>query len=138
MKHSLRKIRNRLTWVALLAVQLAASSQPMQRLEEGAGNRSVVIRMTDDMKFIPENPTIAVGDTVIWVNEGSLPHTTTDKPGMAAVAEHNVLPAGADPWDSGLLSKGEKYSQVFTVRGAYTYLCIFHEAAGMIGRLTVK
>ncbi len=103
-----------------------------------AQNRTVVIRMTDDMKFIPEHPTVAAGDTLVWFNEGAMLHTTTDKPGTAAVNEHNVLPDGAEAWDSGLLNGGERFSVVLTVPGEYTYLCYLHEAAGMIGRITVE
>lgn len=102
------------------------------------GNRTAVIRMTDDPAFVPARVTVAVGDTVVWVNAGSLPHTATDRPGSAAFPEHNVLPPGAPPWDSGVLDSGETFRKVFTVPGEYTYLCIFHEAGGMIGRLTVR
>lgn len=97
----------------------------------------VVIRMTDAMRFEPEHPTIAAGDTVVWINEGQMPHTATDKPGLAGVPEHNVLPDGAEPWDSGLLDPGQSYRQVVTTEGDYTYLCFLHEAAGMVGRITV-
>ncbi len=103
-----------------------------------AQNRTVVIRMTDDMKFIPEHPTVAAGDTLVWFNEGAMLHTTTDKPGTAGVNEHNVLPDGTAAWDSGLLNGGERFSVVLTVPGEYTYLCYLHEAAGMIGRITVE
>lgn len=102
----------------------------------GAG--ITTIHMTDDMKFIPENPTISIGDTIVWVNDGSLSHTATDKPGSAAISENNVLPESAEPWDSGLLNKDDRFTLVLTVPGDYTYLCIFHEATGMIGKITVK
>ncbi len=94
--------------------------------------------MTDDLRFVPENPAISVGDTVVWIIEGALPHTATDKPGSAGVDEHNILPAGAEPWDSGLLDPGQTYRTVLTVAGNYTYVCLIHEAGGMIGRLTVQ
>lgn len=102
------------------------------------GAHVVQIRMTDEMRFAPENPTISPGDTVVWINEGKMPHTATDKPGMAGVAEHNVLPDGAEPWDSGLLEPGQSFRLVLTAPGDYTYLCFLHEAAGMVGRITVR
>lgn len=101
------------------------------------GPHRVVIRMTDGMDFEPEQPTVQVGDTVVWVNRGSLPHTTTDSPGRAAVPEHEHLPQGARPWDSGPLASGEVFRHVFREPGEYTYLCTIHEAAGMVGRITV-
>ena len=98
----------------------------------------VVIRMTDAMRFVPQHPSVAIGDTVVWINAGAMPHTATDRPGTAGVEQHNVLPAGAEPWDSGLLEPGAQFRLVLTVEGEYTYLCYLHEAAGMIGYLTVR
>ncbi|MDT8342010.1 MAG: hypothetical protein RQ751_10905, partial [Longimicrobiales bacterium] len=46
--------------------------------ETGPGR--VVIRMLDDMTFDPANPLIALGDTIVWVNAGTLPHTATADP----------------------------------------------------------
>jgi plastocyanin len=94
--------------------------------------------MGDDMKFSPATLTLAPGDTVEWVVAGAVPHTVTDMPGKAALREHTVLPAGAAPWDSGLLDKGKRYRRVFTVQGAYTYVCLLHEATGMVGTLVVR
>jgi plastocyanin len=124
-----------MTVVALLAA-CAGGEDAVET--EATGEGTVVIRMTDEMKFVPEHPMISVGDTVVWINEGNMPHTATDKPGTAGLDEHNVLPEGAEAWDSGLVNPGERYSRVFTTRGDYTYLCFLHEAAGMIGRLSVQ
>ncbi len=98
----------------------------------------LVIRMSDDMTFGPEHALINVGDTVVWIQEGAMPHTTSDGPGKAAVPEHALLPEGAAPWDSGLLDFGQRFSVVFDTPGEYTYLCTIHEAAGMVGRITVR
>ena len=98
----------------------------------------LVIRMSDDMAFSPDHALINVGDTVVWIQEGAMPHTTSDGPGKAAVPEHSLLPEGAKPWDSGLLDPGERFLVVFDTRGEYTYLCTIHEAAGMVGRITVR
>ena len=109
------------------AVALVESSEGM-----------LVIRMSDDMAFGPEHALINVGDTVVWIQEGALPHTTSNGPGKAAVTEHSLLPEGAAPWDSGLLDSGQRFSVVFDTPGEYTYLCTIHEAAGMVGRITVR
>ncbi len=125
---------------ALTSVALAAAcaGESGSRDQVEVGEHAVVIRMTDDLRFDPENPAITVGDTVVWIIEGALPHTSTDKPGTAGVDEHTILPEGAEPWDSGLLDPGETYRTVLTVTGDYTYVCLLHEAAGMVGRLTVQ
>lgn len=128
-------------WHLAAALLLAAcgggDSAPHDAVPSG-DEHVVVIRMTDEMRFVPEHPVVSVGDTIVWVNEGQMPHTSTDTPGTAGVAEHNVLPPDAGPWDSGLLDPGEQFRYVVTTPGEYTYLCFLHEAAGMVGRLTVK
>ena len=105
---------------------------------EARGSEHLVfIRMTDDMRFEPAHPAVAVGDTVVWINDGAMPHTSTDEPGRAAVPENNVLPDGASTWDSGLLQSGERFQLVMEAPGQYTYLCILHEGLMMIGHLEV-
>jgi len=100
--------------------------------------RTVVVGMADDMKFSPAMIAISPGDTVEWVVTGAVPHTVTDAPGKAALREHTTRPAGAAPWDSGLVEQGKRYRQVFRVRGTYTYVCLLHEASGMVGKLVVR
>lgn len=127
----------RLAGLAALALPLllAGSLTPPT---PAAKPKTVVIKMTDDNKFIPAAATVAVGDTVVWVNAGQVPHTSTDTPGAAALTEHTVLPKGAKPWDSGVIMGDQRFSWVLTTPGNYTYVCLLHEANGMIGRLTVR
>lgn len=100
--------------------------------------QTILIEMTDEMKFMPETLTVSVGETLVWINRGSLPHTATDNPINAAVPEHNVLPVNATSWDSKALQQGESFKYIPTVPGNYTYSCTLHEANGMIGRLIVR
>lgn len=113
--------------------QAGAPASQVEQLE--AGEHTVIIRMTDDMKFIPENPTVSVGDTIVWINEGDLPHTATDDSQVSGLI---VLPDGAEPWDSGLLDPSHTYRVVVTAPGEYTYVCFLHVAAGMVGRFTAR
>lgn len=94
--------------------------------------------MTDAMRYAPDTPTVFVGDTIIWFNDGAMPHMTSDEPGRAGVPEHNVLPEGAASWHSGLLEPGATFTHSPDVPGGYTYVCPVHEALGMVGRITVK
>lgn len=98
---------------------------------------TAIVRMTDEMRFEPDHAVVSVGDTVVWMNAGELPHTSTDEPERAVVPEHAVLPPGAEPWDSGGVSPGARFRKVFDVPGEYTYFCVLHEAVGMVGLLTV-
>lgn len=95
------------------------------------------IEMRDDMTFDPASPTVAVGDTILWVNVGGMPHTSTNQPGRAAVPEHTSLPEGAEGWDSGLVDAGAEMRIVPSVPGEYAYFCSLHEALGMVAKVTV-
>ncbi|HEV7665699.1 MAG TPA: plastocyanin/azurin family copper-binding protein [Chloroflexota bacterium] len=93
--------------------------------------------MTDANQFQPATVTVARGAAVTWVNTGQSPHTVTDDPSKAANPNDAVLPAGAQPWDSGIIAAGGSYSLVFDVPGQYVYFCIPHESLGMVARITV-
>jgi plastocyanin len=64
-----------------------------------------------DQGFAIQRLTIRPGTTVIWVNEGQLPHTSTSDSGV---------------WSSPLLARGESYSRVFTQTGEFPYHCTPH------------
>jgi plastocyanin len=115
--------------VAPTATQAAAAAAPAAT--------APVVKMTDQYKFDPATLTIPKGTTVEWQVAGTQPHTVTDDPSKAMDKSHTVLPAGADPWDSGMLNPGQSFKHTFTVAGEYSYICIPHEAMGMIGKITV-
>lgn len=95
------------------------------------------IEMRDDMTFAPANATIVAGDTILWVNVGGMPHTSTNQSDRAAVPEHTSLPDGAEGWDSGLVDAGAEMRIVPSVPGEYAYFCSLHEALGMVAKVTV-
>ena len=100
----------------------------------------VVVRMTNDMKFIPNNLTIRVSQTVKWVNEaeegGTLHNVTTD-PEKVMEPKHVSIPDGAKPFDSGNINPGRSFTYTFTVPGVYKYACAPHEGM-MRGEVTVE
>ncbi|MGC2192696.1 MAG: plastocyanin/azurin family copper-binding protein [Candidatus Dormiibacterota bacterium] len=97
---------------------------------------SVTIDATDNLRFSPDMACLKVGGTVTWKNTGTISHTTTDTPALAAKASDAELPAGATAW-SHPLSAGESWSLKLTVAGTYKYFCIPHETLGMLGSITV-
>ena len=121
---------------------LAAGSQqpsPVSSPSTSAvsGAQSVTVNMTDANQFQPASITVARGTTVTWVNTGQTAHTVTDDASKAVNPADAVLPAGAQAWDSGTIAGGASYSHTFDTPGQYTYLCIPHEALGMVGRVNV-
>jgi plastocyanin len=117
-----------------------AASPDTETAESPAGD--VTVQMTDQLQFDPADITIALGQTVTWVNNSAIPHTTTDDPAKNPVAqdhpEYSQLPDGATAWDSGLLQPGESFSYTFTVAGEYHYFCIPHALSNMLGTITVE
>ena len=80
--------------------------------------RQVVIR---EMRYEPTELTVAVGDTVEWVNRDLVPHTAT---------------AQSRQWDSGNIEADASWRTIVRKRGPFPYACLFHP--GMQARLTVQ
>jgi plastocyanin len=85
--------------------------------------------------FEPHVVRVNNGGTVTWVNESGM-HTATayhpanDKP--------LLMPEGAEPFDSGLLTEaGAEFSRTFEMPGVYHVYCAPHEAVGMLGSVIV-
>lgn len=115
-----------------------------------AGGQTHTVEMTDDLVYDPESITIAPGDTIEWVNVGSIGHTVT--------AYGDQIPEGADYFasggfdsqdaatsayapgdpDAGFIPGGGSYQHTFSTTGDYEYYCIPHETAGMVGTVTVE
>ncbi len=55
--------------------------------------------------------TIAVGDTVTFVNQDNAPHTATDKAGT---------------FDTGRLGNGDQSTVAFADQGTFDYFCAIH------------
>ena len=111
----MRQVLGLLTLLAVL-VGSAAITQPTSAEDAGA---EVAVR---DDRFSDARITVPVGTTVTWVHKGNNTHT------VAALD---------DSFDSGLLSRGDTFSQTFTEPGTYQYLCRQHLLQGMRGTITV-
>jgi len=79
----------------------------------------------------PYNPSplnVAVGRTVLWINNDNAAHTVT---------EGN--PSGSTPsngFDSGILSPGQTFKHAFDKSGTVGYYCTLHPF--MMGQVIVK
>ncbi len=75
-----------------------------------------------DFAFSPNPIEIAAGDTVTWTNQDPVPHTATGE-------DRGVL-------QSGTISPGSSFSQVFPDAGEFGYFCEFHP--NMTGTIVVQ
>jgi plastocyanin len=74
------------------------------------------------MEFHPAVLTVAVGDTVVWINRDMVPHTATAK--------------GRAKWDTGQLGQGQTGRYVVSRAGTVNYACAFHPT--MHGKLIIR
>jgi plastocyanin len=87
-----------------------------------AGLPSVTISIVDGA-FVPDQVTVPAGTRVVWVNNGTQPHTST----------------AWDRWDSGVLRPGQGCEAWFVTPGSYDYLSIVAADGGtMRGTITVQ
>jgi plastocyanin len=96
-----------------------------------------VVEMDNRLRYVPDTVRVAVGEAVVWRNTSDIDHTVTADPRRAELDGSVRLPAGAQPFDSGDMRPGEEFVHVFDEPGEYTYFCVPHERAGMIGVVVV-
>jgi plastocyanin len=66
----------------------------------------------DNYTFMPATLNVHEGDTVIWTNHDSIPHTATALDGKS--------------FDSGAIDPGASWKFVFTKSGHFNYRCAIH------------
>lgn len=101
-------------WLASAAiVAMLAAGSPVR-----AATHTVMI---NGLAYSPATLSIAVGDTVTWMNNDVQAHTAT---------------ASGGAFDSGTMNPGQSFSFTFTTAGSFVYTCNFH--AEMTGTITVQ
>ena len=103
--------------IAVVVLLLAAASR----------THTVEIR---GMEFHPAELTVAVGDTIVWINRDIVPHTATANGGGAGGQ------GGYTKWDTGALTQDKTGRYVAQRAGVVRYSCTFHPT--MHGKLTVR
>lgn len=120
----------------LLVALLVAAPAPAATFEV----RAVMSKDGAEVYFDPAGLRIQPGDTVRWIQLNGYHSVTAYHP---ANGDRELrIPEHAQPWDSGILlaeypAKGSTFEHTFTIPGVYDYLCMPHEAAGMVGRIIV-
>ena len=97
-----------------------ADKGPAQRSGGGAAQsggggtvaQGVVQVAMKDIKFIPANITVKVGQQINWTNEDQVPHTATTTKG--------------EKFDSGNVPPGESFKYTLRNRGKIDYFCKIH------------
>ena len=120
-----------LIFCSAMCVEATISAGPQE-------SEAVVVKMTEEHRFMPEKLTIKMGQTVEWVNEDkAMPHEVNTDPNVASDPSNVSVPEGAQVFDSRLIPNGKSFRHQFTVAGLYRYTCPPHENDGMMGDVTV-
>jgi plastocyanin len=104
-----------------LLLGIVLTTLPILAPTARAQDQNVVTVPIRDFFFDPANITVKPGTTVMWVNEGTHPHTVTSDDGQ---------------FDSETLMPGDSFMVTFSGSGTLTYHCEIHEF--MMGSVTVS
>ena len=97
--------------------------------------------------FEPAELTVSQGDTVAWPHAAGEAHSVSayqdDVPedaGYWASGGFESEEAARTGWENGqgAVQSGQTYVHTFETTGTHEYFCIPHEAAGMVGSVTVE
>ena len=97
--------------------------------------------------FEPAELTVSAGDTVAWKHAAGEAHNVVayeeELPGDAsywASGDFDSEEAARKGWENGkgAVQSGQAYVHTFETTGTHEYFCVPHEAAGMVGSVTVE
>jgi len=99
-------------------------------------------------RFEPQRLTVAPGTTVTWHNTDRGVHTVTayadgipDGADYFASGGYDSETAAREAWlgeTGGGIDPEATFEQTFEMPGAYSYVCLPHEQAGMVGTVVVE
>ncbi len=98
-----------------------AASATAGATQSAAGGAAVGAK---DLKFIPAQTSVKVGETVTWTNQEAIPHTVKWSDGSPEASE-----------ESPQMDEGDTYQRTFSTAGTYAYICGIHPQ--MTGTVTV-
>jgi plastocyanin len=110
------------TLVVLSTLVVVSASGAHKHPTAKAQKKPTKTVMIQNFRFKPANITIKRGTKVKWINKDSAAHTATANNGRS--------------FDSGRLSKGQRYSHTFKSAGKKKYHCEIHPF--MKGSVVVK
>ena len=134
----------------------AEMSEGEQEESELEGGPNVVEGVPDgadhvvDMQavsFEPAELTVSQGDTVAWPHAAGEAHSVSAyQDGIPDAAEYwasggfESEEAARTGWENGqgAVQSGQSYVHTFETTGTHEYFCVPHEAAGMVGSVTVE
>lgn len=103
-------MRLRTIALALAVLPMTGGSRAAVGQDQARPAARVRVSITE-FKFTPKNVQVHVGDTIVWINNGTMIHTSTATGGQ---------------WNSGALAPGARFGFTPTATGLLPYLCNVH------------
>ena len=97
----------------------------------------IVIEQSE-IHYSPATLTVPSGATVTWLNKSYYSQSVTCDPDQAGESQIVNLPEGTQPWDSGLLYPGQRFSKIFDTPGTYVYFSLPRLSPDTAGTIIVK
>lgn len=123
------------------ATPMSTPTATATQTETQEADATIVAGPGGNLVFDPENLRVSTGDTIEWRFD-SAGHNVSCRPDAAS---QSSLPEEAEPFSSHPPDdpsetdpSGATYRHTFEVAGSYTYVCIPHANAGMVGNITVR
>lgn len=107
----------------LLGVLLAGCGTKGPSTPETDAHGRYVIHMTNSNRFTPNDATVPLNATVVWVNDAGVHDVTFNDGGVRSPRT---------------MAQGAEWDHQFTEAGDYTYVCTLHAGQGMKGTIHVE
>lgn len=123
---------------AIVTLFLMQARTPDASEQIGPEPGDVVVRLTDELRFVPDYLEIDPGQTVVWINESEKVHTVSTEGRAGVNPDHTRLPEGAEAWNSSNIAPGGSFKRTFDTPGLYRYYCAPHAEMAMVGEILVR
>ncbi len=97
-----------------------------------------IVVQQSEIHYSPATLTVPRGSTVTWLNKSYYSQSATCDPKQAKNGSAASLPQGVQPWDSGLLYPGQRFSKTFDTPGTYVYFSLPQLSPNTVGTIIVK
>lgn len=97
-----------------------------------------IVLQQSEIHYSPATLTVPMGATVTWLNKSYYSQSVTCDPQQAANGGIANLPQGAQPWDSGRLYPGQRFSKKFDMPGTYIYFSLPKLSPNTLGTIVVQ
>jgi plastocyanin len=97
-----------------------------------------IVIQQNEISYSPAVLTIPRGSTITWLNKSYYSQSATCDPKKSGNGIAASLPENSEPWDSGVLYPGQRFSRRFDVPGTYIYFSLPRVSPSTVGTIVVK